>query len=388
MQILPPHIQSTLRTLEDAGHSAYIVGGSVRDLVMGRTPKDWDITTDATPEVVLGLFPRVIPTGLKHGTVTVLTEGGPVEVTTFRRDGVYTDHRRPDAVSYVSDLHEDLARRDFTVNAMAIDRHGTHIDPHRGREDIAKKRIRAVGDPGTRFREDALRMFRALRFSAQLGFTIDPETAAAIRANSHLAQNLSAERVRDELEKILLSPHPERLADVLSSGLLKAYTPVTTADLTRLQGLPDDRPTRWAAFIVAIDAPAEILTALRLDNKTAHTARAAATLAQTTLPDDDIGRKRLLSQHGAEVVQCAAAVAAILGHPDIRPALQGIINRGDCYALETLAITGDDLSAAGHPPGPELGALLNRLLDHVIQHPAANEKAALLELAKRPKYNT
>ncbi|MCL2588620.1 MAG: tRNA nucleotidyltransferase [Oscillospiraceae bacterium] len=369
---LPVFVSDILKTLEAAGYPAYLVGGPVRDLVMGKQPGDWDITSAATPETVQSLFPKTVPTGLKHGTVTVVSDGKHIEVTTFRRDGAYTDHRRPEQVDFVTDLCEDLARRDFTINAMALDLRGALTDPFGGQTDIAAELIRCVGEPETRFEEDALRMFRALRFSAQLGFTIDPATLAASKAKSHLAAHLSAERVRDEVEKILMSPRPEVLAEVITVGLLTNYltsqAPERWAQRS-LQGL--DRLGRWAAFA----AYGADIQAFRLDGNTTTIASTAAVLA-ADLPCDPVALKRLLAQYGVASVRCAAELS------DSVDALERVFISGDPYALDALAISGADLIAAGHAPGPDLGVLLSQLLDHVIQFPADNQREILLKKAE------
>ena len=217
---IPAGVGGCLDTLRRTGHAAYPVGGCVRDLLLGRTPGDWDVCTDARPERVMELFPRTVPTGLKHGTVTVRTEDGPVEVTTFRREGGYADGRHPDAVDFDATLAEDLARRDFTVNAMALDENGMVIDRYGGQTDLFRSVIRCVGDPDRRFAEDALRMLRAVRFAAQLGFSIEKGTLDAIRRSARRAENLSGERIKAELEKILLSPRPELAGELLRLGLL------------------------------------------------------------------------------------------------------------------------------------------------------------------------
>ena len=193
---LPEHVGEILRRLEAAGHEAWCVGGAVRDALLGREPGDWDVTTSAPPEAVLSLFaPHALPTGLRHGTVTV-GGGRGVEVTTFRRDGTYRDHRRPDHVEFTPSLTEDLARRDFTVNAMAVSLRGEVSDPFHGREDLSAGLLRAVGDPDRRFEEDALRILRGLRFASRLGFAIEPDTAAAIRRGAPLLRHIAPERDR------------------------------------------------------------------------------------------------------------------------------------------------------------------------------------------------
>jgi len=391
MITLPKPVRGVLETLEAAGHAAYLVGGPVRDLCLGKTPQDWDIATAALPETVQSLFPKTIPTGLVHGTVTVLTEGLPIEVTTFRRDGAYQNHRRPEQVNFVTDLHADLSRRDFTINAMALDLPGQLIDPFGGQADLYAKRIRCVGNPTTRFDEDALRMFRTFRFSAQLDFQIDPITLAAIRSQSHLANSLSAERVRDELEKILLSPRPETLADVLDYGLLTSYiipTPAARAHLAHLDQLSSQTHLCWAAFGAillksgAIDNPEDFLRSLRLDTKTVHIAGQAALLS-LDLPCHPVTLKQLLARQGKETLTLAAQVAALFGSPRPDETLEAIFTSGDCYCLPMLALTGADLMAAGYPPGPALGELLGQLLSHVFQHPSENEQDTLLRLARQ-----
>ena len=230
---IPAGVGGCLDTLRRTGHAAYPVGGCVRDLLLGRTPGDWDVCTDARPERVMELFPRTVPTGLKHGTVTVRTEDGPVEVTTFRREAGYADGRHPDAVDFDATLAEDLARRDFTVNAMALDENGMVIDRYGGQMDLFRSVIRCVGDPDRRFAEDALRMLRAVRFAAQLGFSIEKGTLDAIRRSARRAEKLSGERIKAELEKILLSPRPELAGELL---------------LLALREEPPEPVPRWRAF--------------------------------------------------------------------------------------------------------------------------------------------
>lgn len=222
---IPAGVAALLDTLRGAGCEAHPVGGCVRDLLLGRTPGDYDVCTSARPEQVMALFPRTLPTGLRHGTVTVLTESGAVEVTTFRREGGYADGRRPDGVRFDVGLAEDLSRRDFTVNAMALSTEGEVIDPSGGQADLARRQIRCVGDPDRRFAEDALRMLRAVRFAAQLDFSIEDATLAAIRRNAGRTARVSGERVKAEVEKILLSDRPERAGLLLELGLLEHLYP-------------------------------------------------------------------------------------------------------------------------------------------------------------------
>jgi len=385
MSGLPPFVRTVLETLESSGHPAYLAGGPVRDIVMGKVPQDWDIATAAAPEVVQGLFAKTVPTGIRHGTVTVVMDGqcrmkgaGHVEVTTFRRDGAYADHRRPERVDFVTDLQEDLARRDFTMNAMALDLRGVLIDPFGGRIDIEAKRVRAVGDSAVRFEEDALRMLRAFRFSAQLGFEIDAAVLEAVHAKHHLTANLSAERVRDEVEKILLSERPDVLADVLACGLLAGYAAGGRVPLLYEMGrVANQKTARWAAFACGGGE----LRAFRLDNKTLATAAAAAELAPD-LPLDIVELKRLLARHGLDAIRCAAEVAVLFGRAEALQVLEGIVQSGACYSLDTLAVSGADLIAVGVPPGSGLGDVLGRLLEYVIAHPTANERGLLLGMVQ------
>ena len=230
-----------------AGFPAYYVGGCVRDTLLNRPIHDWDIASQALPEDVMHLFAHCVPTGLKHGTVTVLLDGVSAEVTTYRLDGAYHDGRHPDGVRFVRSLADDLARRDFTINAMAMDADGNVTDLFGGRDDLARRCIRCVGDPETRFREDALRMLRAYRFAAQLGFSLDEQTQAAIRRCAPLCATLSRERVREEAEKALLSEQAEYFGRMLAVGLLEACMQAETADFSGLSALPKTPEARWTA---------------------------------------------------------------------------------------------------------------------------------------------
>ena len=216
---IPAYVEKTLTALEAAGHQAYCVGGCVRDSLLGQEPGDWDVTTSALPEETMAVFgEKAVPTGLKHGTVTVCWPEGKVETTTFRRDGAYVDHRHPEQVTFTDSLTEDLARRDFTVNAVALDLRGTLYDPFGGQTDLRKGILRCVGDPERRFSEDALRILRCLRFASRLGFAIDPETAAALVVCRELLREIAPERIHEELTKLLCGPH--------AAEVLRAYPEV------------------------------------------------------------------------------------------------------------------------------------------------------------------
>lgn len=375
MKAPPKYVLNILCALDSAGHRAVLAGGCVRDSLLGRRPSDWDIASSASPEEVLALFPRCVPTGIKHGTVTVMSGGGSVEVTSFRAEGGYSDHRRPDSVSFGCPLEADLARRDLTVNAMAMDAAGEITDPFGGRDDLRRRLLRCVGEPERRFDEDALRMLRTVRFSAQLGFEIEPRTLEAIRALAHLASGLSAERVRDELLKTLRSPAPGLVWQLVDLGLLDACLAPGDASAPReaLDVLPIYarlahfcRDLELGGYIMSTDC---FLAALRFDGETLRRTASAVEVLKSGSRD----WKRLLRDHGE-----AAVLAA---HPKNR-ALRAVLRSGECWELSSLAIGGRELAALGYS-GPELGRELRRLLDHVIDYPADNRADILCKLAER-----
>lgn len=323
---IPAGVRGCLDTLRQAGYAAHPVGGCVRDLLLGRTPGDYDLCTSARPEQVMALFERTIPTGIQHGTVTVLTGDGPVEVTTFRREGGYADGRHPDGVAFDVGLTEDLARRDFTINAMALGPEGAVVDPFDGRDDLNAGIVRCVGEPDRRFAEDALRMLRAVRFAAQLGFAIAPETEEAIRRNAGRMARVSGERIKAELEKILLSPHPERAGELLRWGLLAHLWPVCSCpDLSCLRELPPQPIPRWRGFCAATGFPIECLPVER-------------------------------------------ALRRGVRHPEEE-------------VLRRLALSGGELAALGLK-GREIGEAQRKLALHVLEHPEDNRRDKLLELLK------
>ena len=390
-QLTPPkYIRQILFGLQARGHSAYLVGGCVRDVIMDITPNDWDICTSALPEEVMELFPGSRPTGLKHGTVTVIIGSKSAEVTTFRTEGDYRDHRRPESVTFVSDLITDLGRRDFTMNAIALSADGMISDPYGGIADIQNRCIRCVGAPKLRFTEDALRMFRALRFSARLGFTIEYETLKAIEECAPLASELAAERVRDELEKILLSPRPETLGALISFGLLESYVPGSgwkTPDFSAISKLPKKPLFRWCAFSIMLQKYGfipdvyEFLYKLRLDGRTLRCCEDASEMLKEPLPSDKVGWKRLLFRYGVDSVTCAVYANLALNGEDLEKDLRAILKSGECFSLKHLAVSGDDLLALGLR-GHELGEMLHFLLDYVMEHPEFNRREILLALAK------
>ena len=358
-----------IRTLEDAGFEARYVGGCVRDTLLGRPIHDWDIASQALPEDVLRLFSHCIPTGVRHGTVTVCLDGVSAEVTTYRCDGAYHDGRHPDGVRFVRRLAEDLSRRDFTINAMAMDTDGRITDLFGGQEDLSRRVVRCVGDPETRFREDALRMLRAYRFAAQLGFSLDTQTHAAIRRCAPLCAALSRERVREEAEKALLSDQPAYFGRMLSEGLLAACMRPQNADFSDLSALPKTPETRWTA--VRLRCPDFCPEDFRLPAKLCR-------LIELTAQTWAEGRtekewKRLIAEHGWET----ARLQAQMQHTD---AVQEIEAHGDCVTLRQLAVTGADLPAFS---GKDVGRMLRLLLLYVLDYPEQNTKSQLLAAAAR-----
>ena len=257
---IPVPVQRCCEALRAAGFAAHPVGGCVRDLLLGRVPGDWDVTTSARPEQVQELFAHTVPTGIKHGTVTVIEDDLCVEVTTFRTESGYRDSRHPDSVCFDTDLTGDLSRRDFTVNAMALDEHLDVIDPFGGKTDLEQKIIRAVGEPERRFSEDALRILRGVRFGAQLGFELEPATAAAMKVCASLVDRVSAERIKAEVEKILLSPNPHKVGDLVELGVLdRFHQDWLPCDWKRLRNVENTPVERWRAFCTLTGFPIEAL---------------------------------------------------------------------------------------------------------------------------------
>lgn len=358
-----------LKTLEGEGFVACFVGGCVRDTLLGRPVHDWDITTSALPEEIMALFPRCIPTGIKHGTVTVLLRGESFEVTTFRRDGAYHDGRHPDGVVFVPNLTEDLARRDFTINAMAMHLDGRITDCFDGKADLKRGIIRCVGDPERRFREDALRMLRAWRFSAQLGFQIEDDTARAIRENAGLCRLLSRERVCAEAEKTLLSPRPETLSVMLREGLLAACGIEGDYELHALKTVSAEADARWAMLKVLI--PKLDMQQFRLPSRRVQLAETAAAAYRPSYARQEL--KALLAASGEEI----ARVCAKLSNQEAL--LEEILQSGECVSLRGLAVNGRDFPAL---QGRSAGEMLRRLLDHVLAFPEDNNRQTLLRLAE------
>ena len=393
----PGHIAFILNRLSSEGHEGYLVGGSVRDAVLNRTVSDWDIATSAKPVEVASLFPKTVLTGEKFGTVTVVLPECSVEVTTFRTESDYIDGRHPENIEFATDLSEDLSRRDFTINAMAANVEGEIIDPFDAQSDIEKGIIRGVGGPNTRFSEDALRMFRALRFSAELGFEIEPETLKAIYANTGTAAQISSERIRIELEKTLMSQRPEVAGEMIKIGLLGRFVAVSGKNpegLEKIANLPQEAMLRWCAFCAVlikkdyIKTATELLHNLHLDGKTIKTCLRALTISEFTADKTEI--KLLLSKNDAEIVRCAAAAFDVTeksspGAVSLLRKTDDILKSGECVTIGNLAVAGKDLLELGHSSGKGLGETLNKLLEHVIENPKDNTREKLLDIVETIK---
>ena len=385
----PKYVRQVLVTLQGRGFPAFLVGGCVRDMLLGVRPNDWDITTAALPEQILELFPGAKVTGGQHGTVTVRIHSHTVEVTPFRVEGGYRDHRHPELVQFVADLAADLSRRDFTVNAMALSADGMLSDPFGGAADLKRGVIRCVGEPERRFEEDALRMLRALRFSAKLGFSIDLFTMEAIREKAPLCACLPPERVRVELEKMLLTPAPDTALEAISLGLLDSYLHRRLPEQIpeRLSALPKRALERWIGFAWLLErygcvaSAGDFLQALRLDGRSVHLCVQASQLLNAPLPETEADWKRCLRRCGIEASICAARVAEAFGMSHDRgKTLRAVLKSGDCFSLRQLAVTGDDLTALGLK-GKAVGEMLDFLLDYVIDYPENNRRELLLSLA-------
>lgn len=439
---VPPDLKDFAAVFRAAGYTCYFVGGAVRDRLLGKPASDWDAATDAQPEEVRRLFKTVIPTGIQHGTVTVRWRGASIETTTFRIDGEYRDGRRPETVRFTSDLVEDLSRRDFTINGMAVDpQNGSIIDPNGGLADLSAGIVRAIGDPAARFIEDGLRPLRAVRFASRFGFRIDARTLAAIPASVERFRMVSAERVRDELSKIVTSDRVDSgMLCLDETGLLPEILPelsackavgqggphrydVFTHLLASCQATPPELELRLAALLHDIGKPAKRVEAsdgslsfIGHDVESARLAEAAlkrlkypnvvvnavVVLVRNHMFDysenwTDAAVRRFVARVGLQYVKPLAALrladSAGMGHGPADPRsvmplvrrVEELVAKEQAFGIKDLAIGGDDLAAAGWPRGPAMGKALAELLEAVLDDPDLNTKERLLEIAGRLK---
>jgi tRNA nucleotidyltransferase (CCA-adding enzyme) len=432
---LDPGAAALLDALHTAGYAAYAVGGCVRDSLLGRTAHDWDLCTSALPQQVMELFgtEQCIPTGLQHGTVTIKYGGQLYETTTFRTEGSYTDGRHPDEVQFVPDVREDLARRDFTINAMAYNEAEGLVDPFGGQADLQNGLLRAVGEPQQRFTEDALRILRLYRFAARFGFALDAATARAARQLAPHLDCISAERIQEELAKLLAAPQPGAyLEPAVLAVVLPELTPESlTAAKPVVDACPageENLPVRWAALLGALGEAdtCRVLKRLRCSNacieETAVLVRETAeqgvcgsfllghesghsiarptacgsrvppqrtVLGETPAHAGEVAIRQLLGRYGLCTVERLCALCAAL-HPQAAPACALAAQRarqleadGVCCRVSQLAVNGRDLMAAGIPAGPALRRVLETLLDGVIRAEYPNEKPVLLAAAQK-----
>lgn len=423
---MPKGAEFIIRSLENAGFEAYIVGGCVRDGILGRDPEDWDITTIAKPDEIKRIFSHTVDTGIEHGTVTVLVPPEEVErgirsfeVTTYRIDGEYTDHRHPNAVSFTGSLEEDLARRDFTINAMAYHMERGIIDPFHGQEDLEKKIVRAVGKAKDRFAEDALRMMRGIRFSAQLDFSLDEEAYLGIESLKESLENVSKERIAVELWKLLASAHPDKVEMFFSTGL----APYITEDFPKIQesGIPKLLPfapvekiVRFGLFLRNVpDLARKILRDLKLDRESIEGGSHFAALFSEEEVESPYALRKRIARYGLKMVRDFYEMRLALLHQDeeelysplesdlleskrrtgeiittkkqaesiVKERLLWIMkveSEKNCVSLSELMLSGKDLISLGVSPGKRMGEILQLAFDRVLQEPKENEKEKLI----------
>lgn len=433
---LPDKVGYIITTLEEAGYEAYAVGGCIRDSILGRKPDDWDITTSARPEQVKALFRRTIDTGIQHGTVTIMLEQEGFEVTTYRIDGEYEDSRHPKEVLFTGKLEEDLQRRDFTMNALAYNDRSGLVDCFGGACDMKQRLVRAVGRPEERFEEDALRMMRAVRFAAQLGFEIEDKTEAAIKRMASGLARISAERIQTELIKLLVSPHPERMRTLYETGITAVILPewdimmqtqqnnphhcytVGEHTLSALTHTPADKVKRLAILLHDAGKPAakasgpdgydhfhghaaisrdmadRIMHRLKFDNDTLNKVTRLVLWHDYKPELTEASVRRGIHKIGEDIfpylfdIQRADILAQsnLLREEKLQTLLDTqqiyyrILEANQCLSLKELAVSGKDLIALGIKPGKELGEILQALLDWVLEHPEDNKKEILTAL--------
>lgn len=435
---LPDKVRQIIETLQAHGYEAYAVGGCVRDSLLGRKPEDWDITTSALPEQTKALFARTFDTGIEHGTITVLLDKEGFEVTTYRIDGEYEDSRHPKEVVFTRSLSEDLLRRDFTINAMAYNEQDGIVDLFGGTEDLRNQVIRCVGNAKDRFGEDALRMMRAVRFSAQLGFAVEEETKAAICQLALNLKNISAERIQTELVKLLTAPHPEQFRLAYELGITRVILPEFDALMSTEQETPHhccnvgehtiralcacegDKITRMTMLFHDMGKPArkffdengrahfkghaavseqmtkEILHRLKFDNETFRKVTRLVFYHDYRMPATFRNVRRAMHTIGEELfpyylqVRRADTLAQsdyqrqekLANLKEIEEIYRQILEQNQCVSLKALAVRGGDLIQIGVPAGPRIGEILNQLLEIVLEDPTQNQKEVLLQNAK------
>lgn len=397
---MPAGARAVISSLQARGYEAYAVGGCVRDSVLSREPDDWDITTSASPSEVKEVFTRTVDTGLQHGTVTVLMGKDQYEVTTYRIDGEYEDGRHPKEVIFTASLKEDLKRRDFTINAMAYNDDEGLVDLFEGMSDLQRKLVRCVGEPTERFSEDALRILRAVRFSAQLGFGIHSDTADAVRKLAPTLSKISAERIAAELTKLLISPRPEYLYRAYELGITRVVLPEFDRMMEQqtgeaaLHAAKRVRPVRALRFAAVLypageQAAVSLLRRLKFDNDTIRTAARIIRHMDRQLCEDPAAVRHAVYEVGEDIFPLLLEVRSAYADEKtsqqiqrVQECYETICREGQCVSLKTLAVTGRDLIRLGCRPGPALGELLEAALHEVLDDPKKNTKEYLEAFAK------
>ena len=379
---IPNNILSVLNTLKDSGFEAYLVGGCVRDMLLGLTPLDYDITTSATPEQIKLCFERTIDTGIKHGTVTVIVDKTPIEVTTFRTEGDYNDSRRPENVTFVTDINKDLSRRDFTVNAIAYNPETGFVDPFYGMEDIKRKTLRAVGNPKKRFSEDALRIMRLFRFASVLGFNIEEDTKNAAINCADALQKISVERIYTELKKLCIGKHIHLAKPLFESGALE-FLGFNSLEKTELIKEFSNKDLKLFSLIFFCSMDTEkTLLLLKASNKTKDYFKLMSFCLENE-PYTKAEIKRLLNKVlDPQILFDAAEFIGFTQNKDtsfITKTTKEILEQNEPYKISHLAISGDDLKQLGLE-GKEIKAKLDFLLEVVIENKELNQKNILINL--------
>ncbi len=382
---LPENVKFILNELYKNGFEGYIVGGCVRDYIMGIEPHDYDITTSALPEDVKRIFKHTVDTGIKHGTVTVVIDKIGYEITTYRIDGEYKDNRHPEEVIFTDRLSGDLSRRDFTVNAIAYNDLKGYVDLFGGIDDINSKIIRGVGDPEKRFQEDALRMMRAVRFSAQLDFAIEENTLRALKDNADLIEHISIERIREEFFRLILSDHNERLDILINSGMTEHFLPEILdkkIDYSKLNKLSRDIAVRLGYLFYGIESDNvnKIMKRLKADNKSI----AAVTLISKYsdyIIDDLYSMRKLVSLAGENISRVIEVICAVKNNESESAFNMLDAVKGDCCSLKELKLCGNDLLNIGIR-GKKIGENLSKALECVLREPDKNNREFLLEYVK------
>ncbi len=383
--ILPENVEYILKRYDEAGYEAHCVGGCVRDLLMGNQPQDYDIATNAPCDVTTELFDRVIPTGIQHGTVTVVLGGEPYEITRYRIDGEYQDHRRPESVEFTDDFKLDLSRRDFTVNAIGYNPKLGLCDPYDGKSDIENGIIRTVGEPDRRFSEDALRILRGIRFSSRLGFKIEQNTMDSIIKNAYTLESVSAERIAIELIKTLAGQTPSLISVVINAGGLKNFGMANCEDISILDKLPTSPLLRLAALVFLCKAKVKkVCDSLKLSNLQKREILAYYDLLKSQLPNIVLVKQKIAAL-GFE--NCKTAIVGYgLFHGCDTVALQQELEDAKLnshpYTLDMLAIKGGDIMALGFK-GEEISKMQNLLLREVLHRPELNHPKDLIEILKK-----